>query len=898
MRILQPYGSKSPEYMFIDYSPRTETIKNGSLFHDTAGYMLFEYLETAGISTDICYFTALFKHRLEESPSAEEIKISLEYLNREIFHLKPKVLFVLGANTFSLLTGKKLTKLYRAGIKYHVENFECLLQPVISPWAVLKGGMKYVPEILASLVDTHIKFNPAPKKAMDYRYLDTMSRVKEYLTLLLTWYRAGQLDEYITVDLETSSLTPYNTDSHVLLVLITHTIGQAYAIPVEHRESPFNNTIDLIELKKLLKDFFESMIPVTGQNFKFDGQWIMKYFGVTEFNCVGDSMLAAYVLKNKTIRHGLDSLIPLILGVSSHKSKISDYLRTLPKHLQKSYANVPMQLLCEYAYEDSDRTFQILKILEKQLKEANLFKFYSTIMMDASYFFTHVEYSGAYVNMEILPKVQEFYLDFLKQSEDKIFGIEAVKKACQIHTKSKKLSAWQFLEVVLYHKDALALPKYLTKQNPRDKRRRVIFDEEEDDTKGGTGKVTLNRFVEDINDALTRDRNSAICYLTAHRFNKTLQYSRAHLEDALTVVQELIIWKKNSKLYSSYVKKIPELVRADSCVHPDFKLTSVATGRTSCTNPPMQTFPYHSKAKDPYESRYHGGFIGSVDYSQQELRVAAMMSGDKAMIQAFVEDKDIHRMITSDVMKIPFHEVPDHLRRHFKTIVFGILYGRGARAIAGALGIPVEEAQGYINKFYETRQELRQWIINEQARMKRDNYVITPFGRRILIYEPGDYDESSVNRYVINYPIQGTASDFGLIAGAQVQKAINQMGLKTKIFNFVHDSLMLDYYPTEVEIIYHICRYYMEEYPKTIFPFASIVPLRADFEIGIKWGDQVEYKYFPSGLYIEGNDHCIQEVLPRFVAVGYRLRDIQNLGMKEGDYRLSYLFDRPILTAK
>jgi hypothetical protein len=429
-------------------------------------------------------------------------------------------------------------------------------------------------------------------------------------------------------------------------------------------------------------------------------------------------------------------------------------------------------------------------------------------------------------------------------------------------------------------------------------------DEEDNEAhvKGGTSKAVLNHFIEDVNNAIhvSRGANLPHCTLTIvtgeGRWQQkvTKHYHYEHAEMVLMILRELIFYKKNYKLYTSYVKKSPSLyTKSDQCFHPSFLLTTVATGRTSCKNPPMQTFPYKSRAKDIFVSRFSDGLISAVDYSQQELRVAAMLSKDPAMTQAFVEGKDIHRTITSEVMKIPFHEVPDHLRRHFKTVVFGILYGRGAKAIAADLGIPEHEAKSYISKFFESRKNLREYIQRTQMSMKATNYVTTPMGRRIMIYEPGNYVEHAVNRWCINYPIQGMASDFGLAAGARIQREIYQRGLKTKIFNFVHDSLMFDHPMNETEIIWQLCQLHMVEYPKLHYDFMNGVPLAAEAETGLVWGHQVEFTFEADGLHLQGGFNYLGEIHPHLTKHGWNLKGIQDLGLKEGEQKVHYHYERP-----
>lgn len=893
MRILPPYGSKHPDYLFMEHAPGAESVRNGTLFNDQGGRLLFDYMETAQVPTEDCYFTAFHKRAFPQGdiPSVEEIAMSLQYVEQELLATQPKVIFTVGAQTFFALTGKKYTQTHKKGYTHTItqEGIELKLwiMPLISPWAVLKGGRKFEPEIIKTLVNTRSMLHPDELIPTDYRYLDTVEKVKEYLDSVLKMWKDEVLDEYICIDLETNKLEAFWDNSKCIMAVITHKAHQSCAIPFEHPESPFSPGFGLEEVKELFRAFVDSGIPIVNQNFKFDYQWFRKYFGCAGANHVGDTMLASYTIKNKTSRHSLDELIPTVLGKASHKNKIGAYLDKLPKE-QWSYYNVPMSLLLEYAYEDSDLTWQIQKKLDKKMHELNLYDFYVTVMLEGSYFFAEMEFNGAWVQRKMIPEVRDFYVDYVDESAYTVFDNEWAQTACAIHKGAKKLTSWQFLEVLLYHQDAFGLPMYKKVK----KKGRIHRDEEdEEDGRGGTGKLMLNLFDEDINEALNREG--------VHPYLKNMSgdpvyFEREKLETVLSAIKALVIWKKNSKLFSSYVKSLPEIIQDDECVHPSFRLASVATGRTSCSNPPMQTFPYHSKAKDPFQSRFEGGFIAGIDYSQQELRVAAMFSGDKAMRQAFIEKKDIHRMITSDIMKIPFHEVPDELRRHFKTIVFGILYGRGAKAIAAALGIPVDEAQHYINLFYEMRVELKEWIDMMQATAKSgENYVTTPFGRRIMIYEPGDYEEHNVNRYVINYPIQGTASDFTLVAGARIQRDMTRLNLQSRTFNFVHDSVMFDVHPTEVEVIWRLAQYYMVQYPAENFDFMNGVPLNADAEIGIQWGHAVEYMFNDTGLVLTGNAANLGSVVPTMEKAGFKLLNVENLGLNEGDYQLKYLMERP-----
>ena len=220
------------------------------------------------------------------------------------------------------------------------------------------------------------------------------------------------------------------------------------------------------------------------------------------------------------------------------------------------------------------------------------------------------------------------------------------------------------------------------------------------------------------------------------------------------------------------------------------------------------------------------------DYSQIELRILAHCSGDEALINAYKEEKDIHRITASQVFHIPFDEVTDLERRNAKAVNFGIVYGISSFGLSQDLSITKKEAANYIDKYFETYPGIKIFLDDTVKHAKDMGYVVTLFGRRRPIPElksSNFMQRSFGERAAMNSPIQGTAADIIKIAMIAVNKELKQKGMKSRLVLQVHDELLVEAHKDEVDQVKEILR-------RQMLQAASLdVPLEVDMHVGQNW---------------------------------------------------------------
>ena len=280
---------------------------------------------------------------------------------------------------------------------------------------------------------------------------------------------------------------------------------------------------------------------------------------------------------------------------------------------------------------------------------------------------------------------------------------------------------------------------------------------------------------------------------------------------------------------------LPLLADADGRVHTTFNQAVAATGRLSSTDPNLQNIPVRTELG----RRIRGAFVApegrvlvSCDYSQIELRLAAALSKDSAMTEAFVHGEDIHQSTAAKIWGIPLADVTKDQRRAAKAINFGILYGQGAHGLAATAGIPYAEAKTFIEKYFNVYSGFRAYIDETKALARTRGFVETFFGRRrpmpeILSAIP--MLRAQAERMAVNMPLQGTAADLMKLAMIEVDKKLASVCAEAKMLLQVHDELMLEVPEKDAERVAVFVKETMEQVEKLG------VPIVVDMKIGKSW---------------------------------------------------------------
>lgn len=290
-----------------------------------------------------------------------------------------------------------------------------------------------------------------------------------------------------------------------------------------------------------------------------------------------------------------------------------------------------------------------------------------------------------------------------------------------------------------------------------------------------------------------------------------------------------------AKLKNTYVDTLPEVADEHDRVHTTFNQDVAATGRLSSTAPNLQNIP----VRTDLGRRVRQGFIPegdkvfvSADYSQFELRLAAVLASDEELINDFNGDVDIHTKTASDVYGVPMDEVTKAQRRDAKVINFGVLYGMGPHALAQNTGMSFNDAKNFIAKYFELRAPIRKFIDDTLEKARVEGYVETYFGRRRPTPDVNSSNfmvREAAKRAAANMPIQGTEADLMKMAMIEVDKKFGDQG--TQILQ-IHDSILVECPAENAEKVSEILKTTMEN----IYPDLGI-NLRVDVSVGKNWGE-------------------------------------------------------------
>lgn len=316
------------------------------------------------------------------------------------------------------------------------------------------------------------------------------------------------------------------------------------------------------------------------------------------------------------------------------------------------------------------------------------------------------------------------------------------------------------------------------------------------------------------------------------------------LLDKHPIVPAIIEYRQYTKLKSTYIDGIFAVINDETGkIHTSLNQTVAVTGRLSSTEPNLQNIP----VRLPLGRRLRKIFVPTAeqtlidaDYSQIELRVLAQMSGDDNLIKAFTENIDVHSMTASQVFDVPLEEVSSLERSRAKEVNFGIVYGMSDFGLSENLGITRKEAKQYIENYFAKYPKVKEYMDGMVDYCKEHGYVTTILNRRRYIPEIHHKNfnlRSFGERTAMNTPIQGSAADIIKIAMLKVYKALKDQELKSKLILQVHDELIIDTHPDEVDVVKTLLRENMEKAADDIMTEGFQVPLKVDMNEGESWYD-------------------------------------------------------------
>jgi len=452
------------------------------------------------------------------------------------------------------------------------------------------------------------------------------------------------------------------------------------------------------------------------------------------------------------------------------ESSLIDYeLATVVSHyLGELVSEVPAEAIPHFVA-------RLYKIFDKQLKEASLDKLFFEVEMPLIYVLHDMENSGIKIDTAVLhglAKEVDTRIENLKKDIFKITG------------KEFNLNSPKQLSEILF-KDLKITPVKKTK------------------TGYSTGEEVLEKL------------------------------SAKH-----EIAKFILEYRELNKLKTTYITPLIETVNLNHGeLHAQFNQTATATGRLSGSSPNLQSIPakgeFSAKLRSAFVSAFKGGFIVCADYSQIELRILAHFSNDEKLKEAFDKNTDIHRYTASLLFGKPESDINEHERNAAKTVNFGITYGMSAFGLSRELNVGITEADNFIMDYFNRYPKVRNYIQTVCAQAQTEGYVTTILGRRRYLPDFKSNNPQArefAERQAVNSPIQGSSADIIKVAMVNIYEEFRKNNLKSKLIMQIHDELVFDVFPDELDKVKEIVKRNMEQSVKLN------VPIEVKIKTGKNWG--------------------------------------------------------------
>jgi len=583
----------------------------------------------------------------------------------------------------------------------------------------------------------------------------------------------------VGLDVEASSFEAH--DAEVVGLSVAASPDEVWYLPFGHRPAggelaapaPVRNLPPLTDpasapILELLRD---PTVPKAGHDIKFDWQ-VLRNAGVELAGVTYDSMLASFVLDPGRRSHTIDTLCLEHLGrtLQTYQDLAGKGKAEIP------FAEVAVPVAANYCGVDGATVLALHRFFAPMLTETALESLFQEVEMPLLRVLVDMEWEGITIDRALFQRLSGELGGDLRRLEQEITRSAGT---------DVNLNSPRQLASILFEKLELPVLKK-TKSGPS-------------------------------TDADVLEQLAAMGH---------------------ELPQLILDYRELQKLKSTYVDTLPVRInRKTGRIHTSFNQAGAATGRLSSAEPNLQNIPIRT----PRGEAIRGGFVPRTgwvflvaDYSQIELRIMAHLSGDTAFIEAFRQGGDIHRQTAALIFNVPVEEVTPEMRARAKTINFATIYGQGAFALSRQLGISLDDAKGFISRYFERFSGVRAFLDGQIALARHQGYVETLFKRRRYIPELKERNFSLRaygERNAQNSPLQGSAADLIKLAMVRIHQAIQDRKLAGRMLLQVHDELIFEVPPEEVEVMTELVRDRMENVVQLQ------VPLVVDIGTGPNWLD-------------------------------------------------------------
>lgn len=583
----------------------------------------------------------------------------------------------------------------------------------------------------------------------------------------------------IALDTETTATDPLRA----ALVGISLAIqpGEGYYIPVGHTTEGPQLPLAAV-LKALRPALTDPNISKIGHNLKYD-YLVLSQHGLEISPLSFDTMLAEWVMDPGSRRLGLKNMAEAYLDVQM--THIEDLIGKGKSQI--TMAQVKIAPAAAYAAVDAETTLRLKAYLQPGLEKANATAIFHDIEMPLVPVLAQMEQAGIGLDVPFFEKMGEELRQRMGEIEGQIAGMVGY---------SFNLNSTQQLSDVLFKTLHLAPPD--------------------------RGRKTASGHFSTSADVLEELRGQH------------------------PVVDLILEYRELSKLKSTYVDALPlQINPRTGRVHTSFSQTGAVTGRLSSSDPNLQNIP----ARTELGRKVRNGFVAdagnlllAVDYSQIELRIVAAMSGDEAMIAAFLAGQDIHATTAAAVYNVPLEDVTKDMRRHAKAINFGLIYGMSPFGLSRSTELTLAEAENFVKAYFLQFPGVKRYLDGIRRQAAELGYVETLLGRRRLFPNLKNLSNPALRnreeREAINAPVQGTAADIMKLAMIHLPPELEKHGLAARLMLQVHDELVLEVPRAELLPTARLVQAVMDS------AYSLNVPLQTEARWGQNWGNLRPLKEF------------------------------------------------------
>ena len=786
-----PPDNETGDILLLGEAPGAEEDLAGTPFVGRSGQFIRNIFDKLDIPKERIRFSNSVRCHPpgNKTPTAKQMKACKQHLIDELARIPTTHIVALGGVALKMLQEIGVLKVSGTIMSLHgepIQTDDYVIYPMFHPAYIMRNAESISAYAAAAngFEDVFLHGVPQPKPT-EYTYSAELDELSSALDVAVA---TGT----VAYDIETSCLFPYsNKDARIVSFAFTWDRAQAFGFWMT--PETYDVALDLLHSKLLENSNVKKII----QHVKFELLWSMHY-GRTITN-FADTMLMHWHTDERNGTHGLSKLALAYTDMRFYDSALEEYKKAHKeadpsKKLKDpdtgeitygSYANIPPEILLPYNCADTDAAYRIYDILKLQITE-NQQWILENVQYPACYPLADMELRGVPIDWNLAQKLD-----------------------VDLPARAEELAA-QILEY----------PEVQAYTESRDK------------------PINFNSTLQ-LRELLFKYLKLEPLYMTSKGAPSTDKHVLAYLAQQHPVPALIKERRGLITLHSTFVKGAFEQ-RHGNAIHTSYGMAHTETGRYNSQGPNLQNIPRDALIKNMYVPDENCWMV-QADFSQVELRVLALFSGDRALLQYFKDGGDVHQMVAAKIHKKEPTDITKEERVRAKRTVFGLCYGQGSKGLAEELGIKETEAEDFLQKFFREFPSVKRWMNKTKKAAERDGQVETMFGRvRRLpdaqIESARHPSKTRAMRQAINMPIQGTAADILAMKKAHVYQHLQSERLRTRMLLTVHDSIVFSVPDDEINYIVPAVKMLMEDFSDLDW---IKIPIICDLEIGACWGELI-----------------------------------------------------------